>query len=107
MKILGRSLTANVVASLVVVFVSFIVNFKSVSFLAEKLNGVCSVISTMAEFIRGGASLPHRDKMNFINGCENELDGILPSDDFDPFFTNEQEEDTTDADVITAPPDNL
>lgn len=61
----------------------------------------------MAEFIRGGASLPHRDKMNFMNGCENELDGILPSDDFDPFFTNEQEEDTTDADVITAPPDNL
>lgn len=60
----------------------------------------------MAEFIRGGASLPHRDKMNFMNGCENELDSILPSDDFDPFM-NEQEEDTTDGGVLTAPPDNL
>ncbi len=60
----------------------------------------------MAEFIRGGASLPHRDKMNSMNnGCDDGLDSLLP-DDFDPFVT-EQEDDVTDGSALAAPPDNL
>lgn len=61
-------------------------------------------INKMAEFIRGGASLPHRDQLNLINGCEDALDSLLP-DDFDPFM-NEQEDDVTDSSTFTAPPDN-
>lgn len=62
----------------------------------------------MAEFIRGGASLPHRDKINNLinNGCDDGLDSILPFEEFDP-FVNETEEDTTDNSTLTAPPDNL
>ena len=61
----------------------------------------------MAEFIRGGASLPHRDKNNFMsNGCDDTMESILPPEDFD-LFAMDQDEDTTDGNVLAAPPDNL
>ncbi|XP_065220436.1 ras GTPase-activating protein 1-like [Planococcus citri] len=62
----------------------------------------------MAEFIRGGASLPHRDKINNLmnNGCDDGLDSILPLEEFDP-FVNETEDETVDNGSISAPPDNL
>ncbi|XKL62004.1 hypothetical protein PGB90_001837 [Kerria lacca] len=59
----------------------------------------------MAEFIRGGASLPHKEKFNITNGCEDVLDSLL-TEDFDS-FVNEHEDDVTDVNVFTAPPDNL